>query len=147
MSYGSDKFFDLQKTLTTNPEFCNKVVKLQHNIQRAAEAKDRAALRHELSELLRLCDYNSSLLVPFFFPKFSGEQAMTLWSRPHAFAMMAFGADLTITVNASRQIGKCVKGDTMLSVMDDEGNREELTLEALFDRTKQQASPSAVAPC
>lgn len=143
MSYGNDKFFDLQKALTTNPEFCNKVVKLQQNIQRAAEAKDRAALRHELSELLRLCDYNASLLVPFFFPKFSGEKAMTLWSRPHAFAMMAFGADLTITVNASRQIGKCVAGDTVLEVKNEDGTVNSCTIEDLF----RAASCAAHQPC
>lgn len=51
-----------------------------------------------MTELLRTCDYNPSLLVPYFFPAFPEDKPMTLWTRPHAMSMMAFVPNGTLTV-------------------------------------------------
>lgn len=64
------------------------------------EGKDEE-FRHHMHELLRLCDYNASLLVPYFFPKFPDDKPMTLWERPHAISMMSFIPNGTLTVQAS----------------------------------------------
>lgn len=131
------KFFDLQRALTTNPEFNNKVQKLMQEIIKAEEAKNKEAMNHYMCELLRLCDYNASLLVPFFFPKFAGNKPMTLWSRPHAFSMMAIGAGNILTVQASRQIGKCLQGATALTTKDCDGKIKEETIGEIFENAKK----------
>ena len=47
---------------------------------------------------------------------------MTFWSRPHAFSMMAFIPNGTLTIQASRQIGKCVDGNTYIKTKKEMGN-------------------------
>lgn len=54
--------------------------------------------RAAMLDLLRLCDFNASLLVPYFFPKFPDDKPMTLWERPHAISMMSFIPNGTLTV-------------------------------------------------
>lgn len=94
------------------------------------EGKDEE-FRHHMHELLRLCDYNASLLVPYFFPKFPDDKPMTLWERPHAISMMSFIPNGTLTVQASRQIGKCLDADTKL-VTKVSGEEKQLTIAELF---------------
>lgn len=127
-------FFDLQKALTTDPVFIQKIQNITDKLQKAAEANDDEQFRVYQLQLLRACDYNSSLLIPYFFPKYPNDKPMTLWSRPHAFSMMAFIPNGTLTVQASRQIGKCVSKDTKL--LCDDG---EITIEDLFNQSKQKA--------
>lgn len=98
----------------------------------ANEGKDEE-FKHHMHELLIACDYNASLLVPYFFPKFPDDKPMTLWERPHAISMMAFIPNGTLTVQASRQIGKCVGKDTELQIIDN-GEEMTLTIEQLFNK-------------
>lgn len=87
-----------------------------HDMELAAESGEDDAFRYHMLQLLRLCDYNASLLVPYFFPKFPDDAPMTLWERPHAISMMSFIPNGTLTVQASRQIGKCLAGDTVITI-------------------------------
>lgn len=134
MNYDKPKFFDLQKAITTDVNFSNRIQKLMHDLALAESSKDTEAVKHLTLEILRTCDYNASLLVPFFFPKFAGNKPMTLWSRPHAFSMMAVGAGNIYTIQASRQIGKCLTGNTVLECKDGA-----CTIEELFNEAKDQA--------
>ena len=138
MNMPTAKFFDLQKAITTDVTFNNKIQKLMHDLTLAEASNDKEAVRNSMLELLRACDYNASLLVPFFFPKFSGSKPMTLWSRPHAFSMMAVGAGNIYTIQASRQIGKCLSGKTKLYCKT-QNTEEEITIEDLFNEAKDQA--------
>lgn len=138
MNMPTAKFFDLQKAITTDVTFNNKIQKLMHDLTLAEASNDKEAIRNSMLELLRACDYNASLLVPFFFPKFAGSKPMTLWSRPHAFSMMAVGAGNIYTIQASRQIGKCLTGRTKLCCKT-QNTEEEITIEDLFNEAKDQA--------
>lgn len=125
-------FFDLQKELTTNVDFNNKVTALMKNIFKADKEGKTEDVKYNVSELLKLCDFNPSLLVPYFFPNFADSKPMSLLSRPHAIGMMAFIPNGTLVVNASRQIGKCVAGKSKIRVRDANGERE-MTMQELFD--------------
>lgn len=138
MNYDKPKFFDLQKAITTDVNFSNRIQKLMHDLALAEASKDTEAVKHLTLEILRSCDYNASLLVPFFFPKFAGNKPMTLWSRPHAFSMMAVGAGNVYTIQASRQIGKCLSRKTKLCCKT-QNTEEEITIEDLFNEAKDQA--------
>lgn len=136
--YQTQMFFDLQKSITTDVKFIEKISKIQTELQKAADAGDDDAFRHYQVLLLRACDYNPSLLVPYFFPKYPNDKPMTFWSRPHAFSMMAFIPNGTLTIQASRQIGKCVDKETKLNCKVSENNRV-MTIQELFENAKQQS--------
>lgn len=94
-------FLDLQRELSLSPEFINKVMRVYQDMVLADKSGERTAFRHHMTELLRLCDYNPSLLAPIFFPDFEGGGPMTFWERPHAMAMLSMTPTGTITVQAS----------------------------------------------
>lgn len=125
-------FFDLQKELTTNPAFADDLQKIITELITAESERDIALSKEKITQLLRKCDFNPSLLLPYFFPAFSDAGPMTLWSRPHAFAMMAHIPNGVLTVAASRQIGKCIAGDVRLKVQIDQADEQEITAETLF---------------
>lgn len=126
-------FFDLQKSLTTNPDFCKRVEDVMQTFLKTEAAGRKDLSKKALTELLRLCDYNPSLLLPYFFPDFSYGKPMTLWSRPHAFSMMAFIPNGTVTIAASRQIGKCITGETELNIKTADGETKNMTIKDLFE--------------
>ena len=125
-------FFDLQRELTTNPDFADDLQKIMSKIITADSNNDLEKSKQALTDLLIKCDFNPSLLLPYFFPAFTDAGPMTLWSRPHAFAMMAHIPNGVLTVAASRQIGKCICGDTNLDVRV-MGEKKTMTAEALFN--------------
>lgn len=137
------KFFDLQKALTTDVKFIGKIERVLKTLQLAEKAGDKEAWRHEALNLLRLCDYNPALFSSYYFPRFYRGKAMNFWSRPHAFAMLALGANLTLTIQASRQIGKCLSGETAITIKHDTADRtRSCTLRDLFEETKRQRDQS-----
>lgn len=101
-------------------------------MQRASNSGNDDEFRSAMLDLLRLCDFNASLLVPYFFPKYPDDKPMTLWERPHAISMMSFIPNGTLTVQASRQIGKCVAGNTLLQLKIN-GVEKSMTIEDLFN--------------
>lgn len=126
-------FFDLYKEMTTNPAFVEKVNGEYRAMIEADRKGDAPVFREHALALLRMCDFNASLFVPFFFPKYPEDQPMTFWSRPHAFALFAYGMPGSYQViQASRQVGKCVSGDTTLRVLD-RGEEKEMSLQTLFE--------------
>lgn len=139
VEYNTRMFFDLQKSITTDVKFIDKISRIQQEMQKAAEANDDDTFRHYQVLLLRACDYNPSLLVPYFFPKYPNDKPMTFWSRPHAFSMMAFIPNGTLTIQASRQIGKCVSGQTEMTIMDTKTKNKNIqTIEDLFNEARQK---------
>lgn len=109
-------FFDLQKKLMDDTQFMTEMMSLQSQILAASTSHNLPLLQTSLGKLLRTCDMNPSLLLRYFFPNFSDNQPMTLYSRPHAFAMMAHIPNGSLTIAASRQVGKCVTGETEVMV-------------------------------
>lgn len=102
--------------------------------EKAGEAED---MKENMKELLTLCEFNPSLLVPYYFPKFPDQDPMTLWSRPHAFAMMSFTINGSLTIQASRQVGKCVTFDTKIVTKNSDGQIREETMENFFNEAKE----------
>lgn len=99
---------------------------------------DVPKLKQVQTDLLRECDYNPSLLLPYFYPDFLDGEPMTLWSRPHAFAMMALIPNGSLTIAASRQIGKCVTGDTKVFVEKDKGGVMPVPMKELFEELREK---------
>lgn len=134
-------YSDLYKDLTTNPDFCNKISKILKDIELADRAGNMEAVKQHVQELLVACNFNASLLVPYFFPRFPEFEPMTLWTRPHSFSMMGLTLLGSLTVQASRQIGKCVAADTLLQLKEDDVE-ETITIKDLFNRCKKEAEYS-----
>lgn len=128
-------FFDLQKSITTDTDFIDKIQGIQDKMQKAADANDDDEFRYQQLLLLRACDFNPSLLVPYFFPKYPNDKPMNFWARPHAFSMMAFIPNGTLTIQASRQIGKCVDGNTKVTTKT-KNNINTQTLKDIFYEAK-----------
>lgn len=136
-------YSDLYKDLTTNPDFCNKISKILKDIELADKAGNMEAAKQHVQDLLVACNFNASLLVPYFFPRFPEFEPMTLWTRPHSFSMMGLTLLGSLTVQASRQIGKCVDGNTELHVKIDDSEKV-MSIKDLFNRNKQAAAYSPV---
>lgn len=132
-------FFDVYKELTTNVDFINRCMKVYRDMILADRAGDREAFRHHMAEMLRMCDYNVSMLIPFFFPNFADGKAMTLYERPHAMAMMSMVPAGTLTVCAARQVGKCLAGDTAVDAVVD-GEARKATMREIFNKAKAAAA-------
>lgn len=139
-------FFDLQKELTTNPAFVTRCERIMALLRKAAAEGNRAGVSEEMHRLLRLCDYNPTLLVPIFFPHFPEEAPMTLLTRPHAISMMSFIPGGSLTVEASRQIGKCLAASTKVTVRDSaEGDGMQVSMEELFSDAKSEVNSPVLA--
>lgn len=133
-------FVDLYKQLTINPEYRNKVEAQMAKVDKADKSGDREGVMHELEELLKLCDYNASLLVPYFFPRYPESSPMTFWNRPHAFSMMAMTLLGSTTIKAGRQVGKCLSGDTEIFT----NHKDIKTIKDLFEKTKENSGNQAL---
>lgn len=130
-----DVFFDLQNKLVSDPVFISKVGNVMDDINKAEIAGNKVETSKCMLKLLDMCEYNTSLLVPFMFPKYPVNKPMTLWTRPHAMAMLSYLPNATITVCTGRQTGKCATGDTKLKCK--VGGAEcEMTLADIFDTSK-----------
>lgn len=127
-----DVFLDIQDKLSSDPVFIGKVSELMSRLQRAYAAGEKAATDKAVLDILRLCEYNTSLIVPFMFPKYPFNKPMTLWNRPHSMSMLAYVPNATITVCTGRQTGKCVTGETKLECSVG-GLRRTITARELFD--------------
>lgn len=131
-----DVFLDIQSKLTSDPEFIAKAGSLMDAISRAYASGDKSSMDRAMLDMLRLCEYNTSLIVPFMFPKYPFNKPMTLWNRPHAMAMLAYVPNASITVCTGRQTGKCMSGGTKLKCRVD-GKRKSSTAKELFDAAPQ----------
>lgn len=132
---------DLYRDLTTNPEFCSKAMKILGVIEKAYKDGDTETARKGVHELLALCNYNPSLLVPYFFPRFPESEPMTLWSRPHSFAMMGLTFLGDTTIKASRQIGKCLVASSEITTREN-GVVSKDSIENLFKKCKKSVDRS-----
>lgn len=131
-------FFDLQRNLKTNPAFLARVEALQNDIARARDDGDVLRAAQLKTKLIQECDLNPSLLLPTCFPNFQDGMPMTLWSRPHAFAMMALVPNGSITIAASRQIGKCVADNTEVTVCIGEEGSKKMSCKDLFSLARKK---------
>lgn len=129
-------FFDLHKKITTDSAFAGRIEEYLKYIHKA-DVMGKFKERDKATEgLLRECRYNPSCLVPMFFPKFNNNKPMSLWSRPHAIAMMSIAPNASITIQSSRQIGKCLTRDTLLHCKDSSGNVSDIPIGQLFSESE-----------
>ncbi len=131
-------FLDLQHKLVTDADFCERTIQLMNSIEAADNIGDSLLSDKLLGQLIMACGFNPSLALQHFFPNFQDGQPMTLWSRPHAFAMMALVPNGSITIAASRQIGKCISGDTKVTVCIEEEEPKKTTCKELFSMARKK---------
>jgi hypothetical protein len=103
--------FDLYKKIKQDPSFFKNVISKLDRLEQIesrglSSSVSRDSMSEAVMELLKLCDYNSSLLVPHFFPAYPYQEPLSLFNRPFAFAMMDLQLGGSTTIRASRQIGK-----------------------------------------
>lgn len=130
-----DVFFDLQNKLVSDPVFIAKVGNVMDAINKAEAAGNKLETSKYMLKLLDMCEYNTSLLVPFMFPKYPVNKPMTLWTRPHAMAMLSYLPNATITVCTGRQTGKCTTGDTKVNCRVG-GKERDMTIADIFNISK-----------
>lgn len=103
-------FFDIYHSLKTKIGFQSQVHAIVRDLQtlerRNPTAKVQKEKKSRLLELLRISDFNSGLLVPYFFPRYPDNKPLALSRRPFAFAMYAVIVGGFLVLRGSRQISK-----------------------------------------
>lgn len=129
-------YLDLYRKLQVDSDFKQKVLNIASELNKAEETKDTDKKKALLMQMLKLCDYNTALLVPYFFPNFDEGKPLSLMGRPYAFSVMSNTANTSLTLQASRQVGKCLADDTMLTVVDVSNNKHKTTIKNIFLQAK-----------
>ncbi len=104
-------YLDVFRELQSNGAFKASVSGLMIDINRIEGQLVRRPhlaeqLQDRVMELMRVCNYNTGLLVPYFFPKYPKAEPMSLFDRPYAFALFHFQIGGFMILRGSRQIGK-----------------------------------------
>lgn len=101
-------YFNILEEATHNPKFIAELDKILAEIEhfQGLGAMGKVKLDDALTRFLRLCQYNTGLLVGHCFPRFDGAEPLSLSRRPFAFPiydMLPFGS---MTLRAGRQVSK-----------------------------------------
>lgn len=100
-------YFDLGKKLRTSASFRQKVTDHLARIKALNSAPSlKPKLRGAVFELLKVCNYNSAPLVPFYFPRSEKPNALVLLDRPYTIPMMDLRMHSETTLITGRQVGK-----------------------------------------
>jgi hypothetical protein len=107
----STEFLDIPWEFQTNPLFRREleyhggaIARLEGMAEKGADIANDVG-KH-LLEILRLCDFNPGLLVPYYFPNYPEKEPLSLFARPFSFAMFNLQIGGFTVIRASRQIGK-----------------------------------------
>jgi len=111
--------FDLHHKLTNDLRFNHKLTGLLRklvaaNIQIKTKPAAKKIVGDTVKQILELCQYNLSPLVPFYFPTFDSGRPFTFKDHPFAMALYDVRPLSITTLRGSRQIGK----STNLTVRD-----------------------------
>ena len=111
-------YLDLYKTISSEGEFRHKISKLAteiHHLEKQVKSDPvhNTAIAERMADIYRLCQYNPTLLVPYFFPKYPYDKPLSMLSRPFSVAMLDFQFGGYTVIRASRQIGKCLTVNTL----------------------------------
>lgn len=103
---------DLYKHLTTDAGFRQKVYKSFDKVKEAEKDVLKGKFRGEekldaaIDDLLQLCGWNLSILVPIFFPRMIEGKPLNPMRRPHTFLMTSLHTYGFTAIRGSRQIAK-----------------------------------------
>ena len=132
--------FDLYGKLMSDTAFATRIESLSKELaieeaRLEAGSGNACKVRDLLLAIYRTCDYNTGLLVPYFFQRYPEDRPLSLLSRPFMFEMLKMQVGGSTTIRASRQIGKCVSGSTGIRAEID-GRAAYTTAAALFQACK-----------
>jgi hypothetical protein len=104
---------DLDHQLKTNEDFRHQIRTLADKLQGLSEKKNTSIKAQKqfddtVLQLLALCKWNISILIPYFFPKFDKGRPLNFRDRPFAVAMFNMAPYMHTVIRGSRQIGKTV---------------------------------------
>lgn len=102
-------YFNLGFHLQSSPAFRGQVESRLSRLSDAASHPDTQHLvRPALFEVLRICNYNSATLVPFYFPRSAARDgaAMGVMDRPYAIPFLDMRKGQELTMMTGRQVGK-----------------------------------------
>jgi len=111
-------YLDLYKTFSSEGVFRHKIQSLATEISTLekrvkTDPAHNTAIAERMADIYRLCQYNPTLLVPYFFPKYPYDKPLSMLSRPFSVAMLDFQFGGYTVIRASRQIGKCLTFNTL----------------------------------
>lgn len=123
MNVTSDIFFDFEYLLRTEKLFQLKIEKAVSNIiktnndvlRNGSQLKYKRLRDEAFFEYLKLSRFNITPLLGYFFPRYPSMDPFSLKDHPYAHVLynLNVGLDSSTTIRGSRQIGKCVIGDTL----------------------------------
>ncbi len=103
-------FLDIYHQAKANPGFGSQVQAISKELQmlerRTPTTKVLEQRQLLMLDFLKVCDFNSGFLVPYFFPKYPGNKPLSLLKRPFAFAFYAMVVGGYMVFRGSRQISK-----------------------------------------
>jgi hypothetical protein len=99
-------YFDLEWNARTNPVFRSELLSLIKRVDFFERSQQPVEQGVAVRALLRHCNYNFGLLVPYFFPRYPKDQPLSLSDRPYSFSMFDLQIGGSTTFRGSRQIGK-----------------------------------------
>jgi hypothetical protein len=102
-------FLDLDSKLRTDGQFVdfiNKRIQIVHAVENKEDTRSRELLQRSILEIVRACDYNFSLLVPYFFPRLIQGRSISTQNRAYSMWLLHIQFIHPIVVRGSRQIGK-----------------------------------------
>lgn len=145
--FSSSDFFDFEFEIRNNTMFADKVNAAIHNIiktnddlkRNAGQAKYRALRDEAFTEYLKLTKFNITPLLGYFFPKYPTVKPFSLQNYPfaHVFYNLNLGGNSFTCIKGSRQISKCVTGDTIIKVRNKRTKEiKEISLQDFFRLTK-----------
>ena len=105
--------FDLNRSLRTDGTFrfaVEAAIGKLTETEKKARNSNRALKEYQLvlMDLLKLCNWNLSLLLPYYYPTYLSGRPLSTASHPFTTAFFEISPYLTITIKGSRQIGKSV---------------------------------------
>lgn len=148
-TYSSQDFFDIEKLIRTDPFFYDKlekcikrIVDLQKQL-RVSNSDTLQKLYHEaFHEYLSLTNFNISPLLGYYYPTYPLGTPYSLKDFPfaHIFYALNVGANCSTIFKGSRQISKCVTGDTMCTFKNkNTGQIVKLSIKEFFDYIKSHS--------
>jgi hypothetical protein len=115
--------FDLVKSLRDDPKRRESVLNaLRESDEELAALRDGRSSHEKLIEkqakIVEHSGFNYGLLVPQLFPRYPLDAPLDLAARPFMFVLTSFAEDISITLEAGRQVGKCATASTEVVTRD-----------------------------
>ena len=141
-------FLDFEFKMRKDPAFRSKIESAVKKIQAAYKdlpkgVKYREIYKQALHEYLVISDFNLAPLLGYYYPNYpDGPYSLKDFPFAHCYYMLNLGENSYTTLRGSRQIGKCVHGNTKIRIKNKKnGLIKTVSIKDLYLDTKQAKEP------